>query len=200
MIKGRKAFLYSIFVMVAMLILVLIFSTGRVSTAIIAFKGNMEMQRLARQLFKTYSAMGGLFSFELPEAWSTSQAAFEGGEINYHLSFISKDKKIHGFVQVWKLNKSLKQFIEESKMSAVGIMDCKDFIVKEIMTSNKQGYTIEYSRANEKGEYIKAYEGFIEGYGNDVFRVSFFVPEKEWKDYYKLLFDRIISSIRIKKV
>lgn len=200
MSKGKKAYLYITFVLAAIVIIVSVFSIGRVSTAITAFKGNMEIQRLARQLFKTYSAMGGLFSFELPEAWSTSQAAFEGGEINYHLNFISKDKKIHGFVQIWKLNKSLKQFMEESKESAVGIIDFKDFTVKEMMTGSKQGYTIEYSRANEQGEYIKAYEGFIEGYGNDVFRVSFFVSEKEWKDYYKLLFDRIISSVRIKKI
>jgi hypothetical protein len=67
------------------------------------------------------------------------------------------------------------------------------------MTDNKRGYILDYSRANQKGEYNRAYEAFIEGFSNRVYRVSFFVPEKEWKDYYKALFDRIIRLVRIRK-
>ena len=58
---------------------------------------------------------------------------------------------------------------------------------------------MDYSRANQKGEYIRAYEAFIEGFSNKMYRISFFVPEKEWRDYYKILFDRIIHLIKIRK-
>lgn len=198
MFKVKKVYAYAAALLVVAAFGVLVLA-GRVPAAITAFKGNMEAQGLVKQLFTSYSAMGGSLSFELPDSWSTSQAAFEGGEITYHLNFISKDKKVHGFVQAWKLNKPLKQFLEESKKSAVGVIDFKYFNIKEMMIGKKQGYILEYSRANEKGEYIRAYEAFIEGYGGDVFRVSFFIPEKEWKEYYKILFDRIINSVNIKK-
>lgn len=194
----KKIPVYGIALIVVTAFIVLAFA-GRVPGAIAAFKGRMEAHRLNGQLLHTYTGLGGLLSFELPYSWSTSQAAFEGGEINYHLNFISKDRKVHGFVQVWKLDKPLKQFLEESEKSAVGIIDFKYYKVKEIMANKKHGFLLEYGRANEKGEYIKAYEAFIEGYGRDVVRVSFFIPEKEWKEYYKILFDRIIGSVDIKK-
>jgi hypothetical protein len=100
---------------------------------------------------------------------------------------------------VWQLSKPLKQFIDESKKSAVGVVDFKYFDVKEIMIDNKKGYLVDYSRANSQGEYNKAYEAFVEGYSNKVYRISFYVQEKEWRNYYKVLFDRIIHSMNIKK-
>lgn len=198
MFRLKKISLHGAAFLVAAAFVVLVFGGG-VPAAVTAFKANMKVQRLSQQLLKSYTALGGKLSFELPDTWTTSQAAFEGGEIIYHLNFISNDKKIHGFVQAWKLDKPLKQFLEESKEAAVGAVDFKYFKIKEMMTDKKQGYILEYSRANEKGEYIKAYEAFIEGYGKDVFRISFFIPEKEWKDYYKILFDRILCSVSIKE-
>lgn len=171
----------------------------RLPKAYTAFRENIEAKKAARQLFETYNAMDNSFSFELPESWETHELSFTGEEILYHLNFISKDKKIHGFVQVWKLSKPLKQFIEESKKSAVGVVDFKYFNIGEIISDNKKGYLLDYSRANQKGEYNRAYEAFIEGFSNRIYRLSFFVSEKEWREYYRNLFDRIIRLVRIRK-
>lgn len=174
------------------------FCAARFPKAIAAFKENIEKERSQKQLLKAYNVMDNTFYFELPDSWYTHEISFMGGEILYHMNFISQDKKIHGFVQVWKLSEPLRQFIEKSKESAVGVVDFKYFDIKEIMSDNKKGYLLDYSRANSEGEYIKSYEVFIEGYENRVYRMSFFVPEKEWKNYYKVIFDRIMHTIKIK--
>lgn len=173
--------------------------TGRLPDAYAAFKDNVDARKASKQLFEAYNVMDNTFHFELPDSWNTNEVSFTGGEILYHLSFTSQDSRIHGFVQVWKLSEPLKQFVEKSKKSAVGAVDFKYFDIKEIMSDNKKGYLLEYSRANSKGEYIKAYEAFIEGYSNNIYRLSFFVPEREWRNYYKVLFDRIIHTVKINK-
>lgn len=199
MLKNRLKLMY-IFSFISIIILSTVcFYAGRLPTAVVAFKESISEERSLKQLFKAYNVMDGTFYFELPDSWFTNEVSFMGGEILYHMDFISPDKKIYGFVQVWKLSEPLRQFIEKSKESAVGVLDFKYFDIKEIMSDNKRGYMLDYSRANYEGGYIKAYETFIEGYADRIYRISFFVPEKEWKNYYKVIFDRIIHTIKIRK-
>lgn len=199
MLRNRLKLIYA-FPFISIIVLSVVFMyVGRLPAAVSAFKENIEVEKVSKQLFEAYNVMDNTFHFELPESWYTHEVSFAGGEILYHINFMSPDKKIHGFVQVWKLSEPLKQFIEKSRKSAVGVVDFKYFNIKEIMSDNKKGYLLDYSRANPKGEYIKSYEAFIEGFSNRVYRLSFFVPEKEWKNYYKVLFDRIIHTVKINK-
>lgn len=198
-IKDKLKLTY-VYLLISILVLgVVSFYVGRLPAAVIAFKENIEEERASKQLLEAYNVMDNTFHFELPDSWKTNELSFTGGEVLYHMNFISQDKRIQGFVQVWKLSKPLKQFIEESKKSAVGVVDFKNFSIKEIMTDNKKGYLLDYSRANQQGEYYKAYEAFVEGPSNKMYRVSFFMPEKDWRNYYKAMFDRIIHTIRIQK-
>jgi hypothetical protein len=198
-IKNRLKLIY-IFSFILIIVLgAVLFYAGRLPEAYTAFKENIDRAKVSRQLFEAYNVMDNTFHFELPDTWSTYETSFTGEEILYHLNFISRDRKIHGFVQVWQLSEPLKQFIDKSKESAVGVVDFKYFDIKEITADSKRGYLLDYSRANQKGEYIRAYEAFIPGFSNKVYRLSFFVPEKEWRDYYKILFDRIIRLIKISK-
>ena len=196
-LKSRLKLTYFFSLISIVILSAAFFYVGRLPAAVSAFKENIQEERVSKQLFEAYNVMDNSFHFELPDSWSTQEVSFVGGEVLYHMNFLSQDKRINGFVQVWKLSKPLKQFIEESKKSAVGIVDFKYYDVKETMVDSRKGYLAEYSRANQKGEYNKAYELFIEGPSNRMYRVSFFVPEKEWRNYYKILFDRIINSIKI---
>lgn len=199
MLKSRLKFIYA-FLFISIIALSAIFMySGRLPEAYAAFKANAEAKKVSRQLFEAYNVMDNTFHFELPDSWYTHEISFTGGEILYHMNFTSHDNRIHGFVQVWKLSEPLKQFVEKSKESAVGVVDFKYFDIKEIMSDNKNGYLLDYSRADPSGEYTKAYEAFIEGFSNKVYRLSFFVPEKEWRNYYKILFDRIIHTVKISK-
>ena len=176
-----------------------LFYIGKLPGTVSAFKENLQAEKASKQLLIPYNVLDNTFHFELPDKWYTHEMSFAGGEILYHMNYMSQDKRIHGFVQVWKLSKPLKQFIESSKEAATGVADFKYFNTKEIMVNNQKGYLIEYSRANPEGDYNKAYEAFIEGYSGKVYRMSFFVPEKEWRNYYNVLFDRIIKTINIQK-
>jgi hypothetical protein len=163
------------------------------------FKNSLEYQKAERQVLKKYSALQGKFEFSLPTDWITMEEPFSGGEIIYNMFFLSKDKKVHGFVQVWDINKPLKQFIEESKQAAVGVVDFKYYRVKELTVNTNKGYLLDYSRKSNQDNYIKSYEAFIEGSNGRIYRVSFFVEEQNWKQQYLILFNRIIRSFVIKK-
>ncbi|MDF2532223.1 MAG: conserved rane-associated protein [Clostridia bacterium] len=162
------------------------------------FRNSMEYQKAERQVLKKYSALQGKFEFSLPADWTTMEEPFSGGEIIYNIFFVSEDKKIHGFVQVWDINKPLKQFIEESKQAAVGVIDFKYYRVKELTVNTNNGYLLDYSRKSNQDNYIKSYEAFIQGSNGRIYRVSFFVEEQNWKQQYLILFNRIIRSFVIK--
>ncbi len=173
------------------------FYAGRLPAAVSAFREDIQEEKIARQLFEAYNVMDNTFHFELPDSWYTHEVSFMGGEVLYHMNFISQDKRIYGLVQAWKLSKPMKQYITDSQKAATGVIDFKYFDIKEIRVDNRKGYLMEYSRANQSGEYNKAYEVFIEGPSKKMYRLSFFVPEKEWRNYYNILFERIIRSVRI---
>ncbi|OGO79423.1 MAG: hypothetical protein A2Y23_06840 [Clostridiales bacterium GWB2_37_7] len=163
------------------------------------FKNSLDYQKADRQALKKYKALQGKFEFSLPTDWTTMEETFSGGEIIYNIYFVSKDKKIHGFVQVWDIDKPLKQFIEESKKAAVGVVDFKYYRVKEITMNNQKGYLLDYSRKNNQDKYIKSYETFVEGTNGRIYRASFFVEEQNWKQQNLILFNRITRSFVINK-
>ncbi len=191
----KRAGIFCLFVV--MVVSAAFFYSGRLPAAVEAFKEELQVDRISRQLFEAYNVMNGSLHFELPDSWYAHEVPMLGGEVLYHLDFISQDKRIHGFVQVWKLAKPLEQLIAESEKAATGVVDFKGYNVKEIKVDGRKGYVMDYSRANQDGEYNKAYEVFIKGASNKMYRLSFFVPEKEWRNYYKLLFERIIRTVRI---
>ncbi len=162
------------------------------------FKDNREKKTLAKQTYKEYKVLDDKFSFKLPRDWTTWNESFEGGEIVYSLFFKSPDAKLHGFIQVWNIKKPLEQFVNESKMAAVGAVDYKYYDVSQIMVDRKIGYLMDYSRQNAEGNYYKGYEALIEGDNNKIYRASFFVEEKDWKSFYKMVFNTIIQSFKIR--
>ena len=166
--------------------------------AIETFKDNQEIKALAKQTYKEYKVLDNTFSFKLPRDWTTWSESFEGGEIIYSLFFKSPDSKLHGFIQVWNMEKSLEQFVNESRNAAVGTVDFKYYDISQIMVDRKVGYLMDYSRQNDEGKYYKGYEALIEGDNNKIYRASFFVEEKNWKDFYKMVFNTIIQSFKIK--
>ncbi len=191
-IQLKKWMVY--FVLITVLIFIIWCIVSIFAPVAETFLNNHELMVVNKQVSKTYIALDGKFSFILPDSWTTWSESFGGDEIVYHLYFKAPNKKINGFIQVWKLNVPLKQFLDESKKSSVGIVSFKYFNIKEIMPNKKRGYLVEYSRMTENGEYIKAYEAFIEGDENLIYRASFFVKENEWKNYHPIIFNKIVKS------
>lgn len=182
------------------ILLIFLVSIGYAFNPIVeTFKNSMEYKKAESQVLKKYTALQGKFEYMLPSDWTVMEQPFSGGEIIYNLFFASGDKKVHGFVQVWDIDKPLKQFLDESKKSAVGEVDFKYYRVKEIKNGTNKGYLLDYSRRTNQDKYVRAYEAFIEGSKGRIYRVSFFVDEDDWKQQYLILFNRIIRSLEIKK-
>lgn len=144
--------------------------------------------------YKDYTGYEGRFKYRLPADWSTAEQKFEGREILYHNDFISGDKKILGYVQVWNLNIPLKDFIEEARENAVKEVTFKEYSMEPVRINNKEGYILQYTRDADNGKYMKAFEVFIIDEGNTFHRFAFYMDEKSWKDNMRMLFLNIAAT------
>lgn len=147
--------------------------------------------------YKDYSGYGGKFTYKLPADWKTSEQKFQGKEILYHNDFISGDKKLVGYVQLWDLNLPIKEFIEEGKKSAGDIVNFKDYSIEPVKINGKNGYILQYTREVEKGKYVKAFEVFVMDKGNTFHRFAFYMDEKSWEQGYRMLFLNIASTANL---
>lgn len=140
------------------------------------------------------SADEGL-EFSYPSIFEINQLKFSGGEILYHIDFQNKqDKKKAGFIQVWNMPISLEQFLQESKKSAM--VDFINFSSKKIKVNNLEGYLWEYTVKGSSMNF-KALEVFLSK-NSKLYRISYFVPEKEYsKDEYEMLW-KIVESLKVK--
>lgn len=196
-ISLKKGMTFYIALIAFLLMMVMNFSDNFIRTAEV-FKANIEIEKIERQGYKNYDVLGSTFKFSIPSSWNAWEQNFTGGEIIYHLSFISPNKKIHGFIQAWKLAKPLSQFLEESEKAAVGAVDFKFYNKKEIMVNRNKGFLIQYERPNDKEKLYRAYEAFLEDGNGTIYRASFYTEEKDWRQYYTIIFNRIIQSFKIK--
>lgn len=193
----KKHYAFYAAAIVLMIMLTMIFY-DRISATASVFKANIELEKMERQGYKDYDVLDGNFKFSIPSSWDAWEQKFSGGEIIYHLNYMTPNKKIHGFIQVWKMDKPLAEFLEESKKSAVGSVDFKSYSSKEIMVNRNKGFLVQYERAKDTEGYYRAYEAFLEDGKGMIYRASFFTDEKDWRKYYPLMYNRIIQSFKIK--
>lgn len=152
----------------------------------------------AETKYKEYTGLNGRFTYALPENWKVEEQNLGSSEIIYHSNFISDDKKINGYVEVWDLKKPLLDFLKESEKSAVGTVSFKYYTIKPIKIDDKEGYILEYSRKGEGDKYIKAFEVFLKDKESLFYRLAFYMDEQLWKDEYRELFLNMASMAKLK--
>lgn len=171
----------------------ILFGTGEV------LKGHLKtvsfMQNNIKQL-KEYEALEGKIIYKLPDEWTTSTKTFPGEEIIYHRDFISKDMKLQGFVQVWKQEQDLKDFLNKSKEISEAQNKISGYKASEFKMDNKEGYLVKY-KMNSNGNAYVAYEYFIK-YNKGFLRFSFFMNSKDFKEDMVALYESIIKEVTIK--
>ena len=102
-ISIKKSKVFYIALIAFLIMMAMNFSDNFLRTAEV-FRANIEIEKVERQGYKNYNVLDGNFKFSLPSTWNAWEQSFAGGEITYHLNFMSPNKKIHGFIQAWKLN------------------------------------------------------------------------------------------------
>ena len=170
---------------------------GIIALCLYIINGTVETQssiNIEEIKYKEYSGLNGKFSYSLPSDWKTTPEKFEGGEILYHNNFISQDKKINGYVEVWNLVMSLRDFLNESRKSAADGIAFKNYTIEPVKINGREGFILQYSKLYDKDSYIKAFEVFIMEKDNMFERFAFYIDEKKWKDENKIFFLNIAAS------
>lgn len=135
------------------------------------------------------------FEFSYPSIFKLDKQSFPGSEILYHIDFQNKeDRKFYGFVQVWSMPQSLEQFLEASKEAAM--TEFINFTSNKIKVNGLNGYFWEYTvdSANEK---YKSLEVFL-AKGSKFYRISYYMPEKDYGKNDYDMFWRMVNSFKIK--
>jgi hypothetical protein len=143
--------------------------------------------------FSNYKSVKGNFSFEYPSAFELNEEEFDGAEILYHIGFKDKSNPVQGFVQVWNLPHSLKEFLENSKAQAS--QNFNSFESKPVTVNNIPGFYWNYTVLTRNGELYKCSEVFLQK-EERMYRISYFVPYKMWDKNQSDIYWSIVSSFK----
>lgn len=146
-------------------------------------------------LLKKYEVVKEELSYKLPDKWKTNIKDLNSNEIVYHNDFMSDNSIINGFVQVWNYNNNLKEFLQTSKKVAEKHNGVRGYGIKTIKVQEYNGYEVEYTLSNQKGESYRACEYFIKLDKKKFIRFSFFVREKNYQENITRLFQTIVETV-----
>ncbi len=144
--------------------------------------------------FSSYKSLEENFSFDYPTAFIIDNASKLGGEILYHVNFRDRSSTAYGFVQVWKMNAELEDFLRNSKETSNSIY--KYFKTNKVTINEVNGIIWDYSLL-KSDTYYKGSELFLKK-DDRMYRLSYFVPENKWNRKHAKLFKSMAKSFRIK--
>lgn len=159
--------------------------------------GAVSLMQNDIDVLKEYKIYDNSVTYKLPDKWETKMKNFQGKEIVYHNDFKTKDFKINGFVQVWRLqNKNLREFLDDSKKISEEQNIIKNYEISPVKIKDMQGYLVKYDIKTGNNIYYTANEYFLI-FDNEFIRFSFFVKEKDYKENVEALFYSIVNTINI---
>lgn len=141
---------------------------------------------------KKYSALNDKLIYNLPKEWISKENDYSLSEVLYNNYFSDKLLDIHGYVEVWKDDGTLKTFVERSKDSAVKEYEYNNYVSSSSRINNKEAFEVSYTMDSAKLGY-NAYEYYI-NLDNSVVKFSFFVGKDKNKENYSLLFKTIVET------
>lgn len=142
-----------------------------------------------------YKALEGGFTYKLPSDWTTNLKSFPGNQIIYHNDFIANDLLTSGFVQVWREQENLKEFLDRSREVAEKQNTIKSYKIKDIKVKNRESYAIKYVISSDKVDYI-AHEYFIK-YNKGFVRLAFFSTYDNFKEGMVNLYESILETVSL---
>lgn len=145
--------------------------------------------------FNDYSSLEKIFEFKYPSSFMLQLESFGGNEILYHINFKDKANIVHGFIQVWNMPQPLKNFLEVSKSNAN--IELQNFMQKNVTINNVAGYLWDYNFISNEGINYKAMEVFLSK-NNKMYRISYFLPIKDWNSKQQDIFWKMVNSFKIK--
>jgi hypothetical protein len=161
-------------------------------------KGHLKpvslMQNNIKSL-KEYKALEGNFTYKLPSEWVTGIQSFPGNQIIYHNDFVADDLLTSGFVQVWREQDDLKEFLDRSREVAEEQNKVQGYKIKNIKIKDREAYSIKYIITSKEVAYI-AHEYFIK-YNKGFVRFAFFSRYDNFNEDKTALYDSILETISL---
>lgn len=134
------------------------------------------------------------YKYKLPSSWETTLKNFNNSEITYHNEFVSEDSKIYGFVQTWNINKSLLNFLKDSKKISQKQNVITNYSINKIDINKQKLYLVKYTLKNKDNILFYAYEYFVPT-DNGFIRFSFFVKKQNFKQNMPQIFNAVVSTL-----
>lgn len=154
-----------------------------------------NMVKPVMQNFSSYIFLKGKLTFDYPSIFTLSEKEFQDGDILYHIDFSDNQGIIHGFVQVWKMPYSLKEFLDKSIENSTQVYESFKYEEKDI--GDKRGYLWDYTVfSGNDNTYYKGMEFFFKK-RDFMYRISYFVPKKEWDKTKESIFWRMVESFTV---
>ncbi len=153
-----------------------------------------KLKRSESQQFTNFKSLKGKISFEYPSAFELNEKEFTGSEIIYHVDFTDTSSSAHGFIQVWNLPYSLKEFLDKSK--SLSQLNFQEFVLEPIEIDNLSGYYWDYTTLGNDKVYYKGIEVFFQEKGK-MYRISYFIPKNKWSTSQSKTFWKIVNSFKI---
>lgn len=132
--------------------------------------------------------------FQYPETLRLDDIRSLGPEISIHLNYQHRNSKMFGFFQVWKLKQSLKEFLTLSKKYSS--MAFESFKETNFKAAELNGVLWDYVFLSGT-KNIHGLEAFIEN-GNEMYRFTMYIDEKDYKPAYKKMLQRMVQSLKVK--
>ncbi len=158
-----------------------------------AIQTNTTYKKPLAQNFSSYKSFEGKFSFQYPSAFTLNEQDFAGSEVLYHIDFMNRSQNSHGFVQVWNMPYSLKEFLERSKTTS--LQNFMSFQSKEVTVNGQPGFYWDYISHSKTGKDYRASEVFFKK-DDKMYRISYFVPESMWNKSQSDIFWNIVNSFK----
>jgi hypothetical protein len=132
--------------------------------------------------------------FKYPPTFILDEKDISGSEILYHIDFRDSQGDARGFVQVWQLSVPVEEFLEQSKQ--ISQLNYIGFDERTYDAGNRKWILWDYSIIGGNGVIFKGMEAFF-GENKKMYRVSYFVPEKDWGTNHLEVFQKMLKSFEI---
>lgn len=144
--------------------------------------------------YTNFTSQKWKLTFSYPTSFQLNEQEFGSTEILYHIDFKDRDSLTRGFVEVWNLPYSLKDFLEKSKSTSS--LTYKFFNEKMTEVNGLNGYVWDYSVLGSDGVYYRAREVFLKKDAR-MYRMSFFIPETQWNRKQETIIQHMIKSFKV---
>jgi hypothetical protein len=159
------------------------------------FEGRLKVATLIQNnigSFKTYDALQGKISYDLPQNWIASEGSTNRKNVIYFNEFVSDDANTHGFIQIANTKDNIKKLID-SDIEEIKAMGIQEYTLESSKVRNNDTHVVKYNLAMNDNNTSKIYNYYIQNQ-EYIIKVNFVVKGEKHKENTQVFLENIIST------